>query len=229
MKIIILSIFLFAIALIGNSQNKKEQIVVLNNRVDSCLNVINEQTQTLNSNQKTIENSKINLATKKQEISKIDQKISELQQKLEKENKLSEEKNNQIISLKNERDALNKRIPVEAFFKYEITNLKKSVKGRFGTSHSIDIFLTIEGQVVDKYSGFGVPYLDEDSSRVSTSTDLSVTNFIFTSNQSSEVIVSRIIDVDGKDGGYIRRSKKMVYIKNSSGKWEYSHCTGACE
>ena len=220
MKTLVLSIFLFAIALIGNSQNKKEQIVVLNNRVDSCKTVIH-------SNQKTIDSCKIILESRFQEIVKKEKKISELEQKITKETQLSQDKTNEVLALKKEIEALKEKIPAVAFFKYEITNLVKSQNGRIGTASETEVYLIIEGNVIDTYNEYGNPDIDQKKQSISLLSDLSEKSYNVSASNSSKVIVSYYLfcsDCDMQES-----EKELVYLKNSAGQWIFSHCTGDCD
>lgn len=232
MKTIILSIFLFAISLIGISQNKKEQIATLNYRLDSCKTIMNDNLQNINSTQKTIDSCNVILVKQKQQLAENKNKVSKLDIDLIRETKLVQERNSEIIILKKEIDLIKEKIPLNVFFKCKTTTLAKADEN--GNLFTTDIHLMVDNQQVAIYTEGGetsydlelrkdVLYIFQENSDI---------DYLITSVESSQIIINYNVwaYLEGRDKSRDwMRYQELVYLKNSNGQWKFSHCTGDCD
>lgn len=202
--ILLLQFSLFS--LFGFSQNKKEQIEILNLRIDSCKTVISKQSTDLNTKQL---------------------KISELEQKLSEEHKISQEKSNQLTLLKKEIEALKSKIPAEANFKYKVVTQVENQDARAGADSEIEVYLMIQNQLVDTYSEFGDPELNPNKTYIDLSSEMSKTNYEIISVSSTKILVKRYFFCSDCE---IQESQlEKVYQKDAAGIWKFMSCSGDCE
>lgn len=206
MKTQIITIFIFISAFTSFSQNKKEQLEVLNVRIDSCKAVISTQSSELNSKQL---------------------KIAELEQKLAAEQKNSEEKAHQITLLNKELASLKNKNEVAAIFTFKVITQVENRDARVGTDSETEVYLMIQNQRVDTYSEYGDPELDSSNRQIYLNSEMSEKSYEIVSITPSKVLVKRSIfcsDCVNQESELIKE-----YQKDVSGKWNYSSCSGDCE
>jgi hypothetical protein len=146
MKIKYIFISVIFISFVSFSQNKKEQIEILNLRIDSCKSVMSAQQTDINLKQINITNLEQKLALEKEAVNK---------------------KNTENVQLKSEIASLQSKLPPNANLFFEILNREVVPDKLKGTESEVEIKIKVENQIINIESAYGTPSVREDKKLIS--------------------------------------------------------------
>ena len=250
MKKRITIILMSTLPLVVFAQSKKKQIIEKDFIIDSCINVISNQSLELVLKQSKIselEQNQVNERKKSEEkdatinelrtiisdqkstLSAKQAKISELEKSLFEEQKILAANTMQIKSLsekiesqKRVLDSIQNALPAEVNFKFEIINKAENQDDRFGTDSQIKIYPRIGNQIVDTYSDFGDTTLVKGNQHeFYLSSEFSDKHYQFLTISPTRVIVTRWVHCFDCD--IVDRYYYISYSKSSSGIWEHEN------
>ena len=229
---------LLALTLLSNvcfGQNKKEQIEILGNRVDSLKSICFETRNKLVAANKIIDSSKVKinelssqcrrLEDEKENISQenilLQEKNAELQSKLQ-----SVERNltvtNDTISLL--RNKVNKMSYPE--FNLISSNKRQSPVTRIPFIADYKIELLIGNTIIDVFEDFGYAYISDDKTYIEISTDAgSNRSYWFELDEFGQLIVTKHYSFSDMDIDEDTWRKTYKNINN----WKLISCKGVCK
>ena len=227
------------------AQNKKEQIEILTNRVDSLnlvlgsvrslnilkLNELNSAITRLETQLSSFTTNISKLNTELQDIKKENEKNQkELEFKQQEINKLQSHlkfKTDSLVSLKslklNNSNSLVSQPKV--YLNYKISKIEKGQDARNLSNDEVKINLYINDEIVDSYIDYGSGEFSKEDMALYLQSDMSQKTYQISILDEKNIVVTRILFFDGNETQIWKRS----YSINIENKWVETKCEGECK
>ena len=226
-------------------QNKKEQIEILTNKVDSLkivlsserssnilkLNELNSAIIRLESQLSSLTTNISNVNTELQDIKiEKDQNQKELEFKQQEINKLQLQlklKADSLVSIKSEKLNNSKSLVSQpkVYLNYKISKIEKGQDARNLSNDEVKINLYINDEIVDSYIDYGSGEFSKEDMALYLQSDMSQKTYQISILDEKNIVVTRILFFDGNETQIWKRS----YSINIENKWVETKCEGECK
>ena len=227
------------------AQNKKEQIEILTNKVDSLkivlsserssnilkLNELNSAIIRLESQLSSLTTNISNVNTELQDIKiEKDQNQKELEFKQQEINKLQLQlklKADSLVSIKSEKLNNSKSLVSQpkVYLNYKISKIEKGQDARNLSNDEVKINLYINDKIVDNYIDYGSGEFSKEDMALYLQSDISEKTYQISILDETNIVVTRILFFDGNETQIWKRS----YSINIENKWVETKCEGECK
>jgi len=237
MKKILLALTLFSSVCFG--QSKKEQIEILQTRVDSIKTILSEtkvkldEAYKINDSNKekinTLESKYSDIQAEKENISQknalLQEKYDELHSKLETAEKSLSVVGDTISAMRKKIESLNKSLQPSVYLTYKISQFDKDQDARNLSNDEIKISLYINDLIIDTYTDYGSGEYSKEDMSLYLASDMSQKTYSISIINEHQIVVYYTLFFDGEERKIWNRTYSMLKDNN----WSESVCEGDCE